>query len=441
MTAPRTALRHLALLLAVALVASGCGMIGGSGTYEVTASFPTTFNLFPGSPVKVLGLQVGQIKDIEVEEGNQSVTVTMLVDDETLVPRDVEAIVIPDSLLGERYIQLDPPYTGGERMPDGGEIPLEATTVPFEFDEVLEGLNRFVGGLDEDEVARLVSNAAEVLDGQGVELGETIDAADAAIDVLRENDEELIALASRLSDLNETLNTRDEEIGELIEDFSSLARILADDRVEIDRALNGLVRLTDELGRLLEVNRVDLEDDIATLARVGRTAQRNLDQVSLFVLSSAELFRHAERVVDRENNFIPLLNHTSQLEAAILDGLTNRLEGLCLGAGLPAEQCEGTFDEILSQVCLPVLPCPEDGSNGMPMAEALQEVVREAPPEVGEALVEQNEQNETGLGDLLQETLDEVLDTTGDLLGEPGDDESEDDGGLLEGGLGGGSGR
>lgn len=442
----RATVSMLAGLLSLALLASGCGMIAGSGTYEVLAQFNRTFNLFPGSPVTVLGINVGEIADIDVLPGETLVTVRMVIRDDVQLPADVNAIVIPDSLLGERYVQLDPPFTSGPRFAEGQTIPIERSLTPFEFDEVLEGLNRFVGGLDEKEVARLVDNLAEVLDGQGAELGDTIDAADAAIQVLRANDDKLIALASRLSDLNDTLNTRDEEIGELIEDFSSLARILADDRFEIDKALNGLLRVTDELGRLLEVNREDLQDDIATLAQVGRTAQRNLDQVSLLVLSQAELFRHAGRVVDRQDNMIPLLNHMDELSGAIVDSLENRLEGLCLAAGLDEATCEALpINELIGNVCLPLLPCddPAAANTDAPqptMVEALEELIRESPPEFGQAIVDNAEQSGNGLADQLQEVVDEVIaelpDVVPGLLGDGGqsEDTDESDGSLLEGG-------
>lgn len=445
-TSPRLPVRarmFAAGLLALAMMATGCGTIAGSGTYDVLAQFDATFNLFPGSPVAVLGVNVGEVAEIDVKPGDTLVTVRMVIQDDVQLPANVSAIVIPDSLLGERYVQLDPPFTGGTRFAEGQTIPLERNITPFEFDEVLEGLNRFVGGLDEKEVARLVDNLAEVLDGQGAELGDTIDAADAAIQVLRANDDKLIALASRLSDLNDTLNTRDEEIGKLIEDFGSLARILADDRFEIDKALNGLLRVTDELGRLLEVNREDLQDDIATLAQVGRTAQRNLDQVSLVVLSQAELFRHAGRVVDQQDNMIPLLNHMNELSGAIVDSLENRLEGLCLAAGLDEATCEALpINELLGNLCLPLLPCDDPATTEAEpqptMVEALEELIRQSPPEFGAAIVEQAEESGNGLADQLQDVLDEVISELPDvipgLLGGGSQDDEEQDGSLLNGG-------
>lgn len=385
----RSPLRALALLLVVALTASGCGFVGGDGAYTIRAELPRSFNLFPGSPVKVLGVDVGRITDIEVPDGARNVEVIMRIDGAVDLPADTAATVVPASLLGERYVQLGP-YTDGPRLEDGALIPLDRTQVPFEFDEVLTGLEEFVGGLEGPEVARVVANLAETLDDQGAQLGRTIDSASEAIGVLRDNDEELVALASRLADLNETLSSRDAELARLLQDFDTVAASLVGDRTDIDQALTGLVRVTAELDGLLEVNREQLEDDIEVLTRVGRTVERNLDNVSTAILYSAELFRHAERIIDRERGFLPLQDQLFALGEPLTEGIIFRIQGICLQVGLDDGLCELELiaDLLGGVVCVvPLFPCRE-GEDQVPLEEALLNLVTGAP-ELGEAVVDQ----------------------------------------------------
>lgn len=391
----------IALLLVLALFAGGCGVLGGGGPYEVTAQLTRSYNLFPGSPVRVLGVDVGRIADIRVEPGQPTVDVVMRIDGGVQLPSDAGAIVVPESLLGERYVQL-PAYTDGPAMEPGTVIPVDRTQVPYEFDEVLEGLGEFVGGLDGPETGRLVNNLSEVLDGQGEQLGRTIDQAHEAIGVLKDNDDELITLAGRLSDLNETLATRDQQLGEIIGDFDALASTVVDDADNLDGALRGLVDLTRELDGLLETNGDVLEQDIATLTRVGRTAQRNLDNVSLLVLGSAELFRHAERIIDRDRNMLPLQDQLFALAPALTEGIVFRLQGICLAAGLPDEECafELVEDLLGGLVCAPpMIPCPESG-EATPIEEALAAFVASDTP-AGDAALDQLLANaeEAGPGD------------------------------------------
>lgn len=425
-------IRRIALLLALALLAGGCAAMPGGGDYTVTAELERSFNVFPGSPVRVAGVDVGTVEEVVVPDGATHVEARLRVREGTEIAADGQATVIPESLIGERYVQLEGlENEDGATLEDGATIPLDRTLVPYEFDEVLDNLNQFVGGLESDEFGRMLTNFAEVLDGQGGQLGSTIDEAHRAVGTLADNDQELVDLASRLSDLNETLATRDEQLGSVIDDFDTLMGSLAGDRVEIDAALDGLVRVTDELARLLETNRATLEEDIATLTRVGRTAQRNLDYLSLGVLSGAELFRHAERIIDRERNWIPLQTQLTALVPQLTDSLISRLQGLCLGAGLEEGTCATDLLEDLvgGLVCAPpVVPCrvEEDEEPALPIEDALQNII-EAEPELGAAITDQLEEN--------QQSRDEDDDPSGDAPA--GDDDpdgadpgaSSDDGG------------
>lgn len=389
--------RLLALLAVLAVVASGCGLLGGSGTIDIQAEFRRTFNLFPQSPVRVLGVHVGQVVELETEPGSDVVTVTMRIDDDLALSTDSAAVVLTSSLLGERYVQL---VDGEEEAPleDGTKIPLDRTQVPFEFDEVLEGLNDFVGGLEEDEVARLVTNLSDLLEGNGAQLGQTIDAASGAVAALKENDEELIELARAVADLNDTLATRDDELAALLDDWIRVTDTLTSESTDLDGALDNLVVLTREIAELMLEHRETLSQDVDTVTRVGRTLNRHLDEASTAILGAAELFRHAERVVDRESNMLPLVNHSEELGPSIEESLLLRLEGLCLGAGGSEEECsldalrdllEGGEGGDGGEFCLePVIPCAADSVT---LQDAIVVSVQESPT-LGEVLLERRQE-------------------------------------------------
>lgn len=418
----------VALLATIAVIASACaGVFGSDGAKELKVEFASTFNLFEGSNVRIAGVDVGEVSKIDVPAGANRVTVTLRLSSDVKLPADVEAVIIPQALLGERYVQLDPPYTGGPQYDLSQTLPESRTGVPDDFDEVLDSLNDYLEGLPKEEVARLVSNLATVLDGNGEKIGDTLENAEVLIDVLRENDDEIVNLARRLSDLNESLATRDEQIGAFIEDFNTVAASLADDREEIDAAVDGLVRMTEELARLLGEHRGDLEEDLGTLTRVGRTAVRNLDQIDRFLYWSAELYRHAERVIDREHNWLPLVQHFQDVAPLVSDRVGDRLVGLCLR--LEGSDCESIDDQLPDLMCLdPILPCenaaqPEETVD---VADALGRVLEDRP-DLRRKLDEEGRDIQEELGDL-------DLDGSGDGSGEdrssadPSEDETDPDG-------------
>lgn len=385
--------RLLALLVTLAVVATGCSLFGG-GTMDLKAEFRRSFNLFPQSPVTVLGVDVGQVVDIETSPGSEVVTVTMRVDDDIELSSDSRAVVLTSSLLGERYVQL----VDGEAedtLTSDDVIPLDRTQVPFEFDEVLEGLNDFVGGLEANEVGRLVTNLSDLLEGNGAQLGETIDAASGAVAALKENDEELVELAGAVADLNETIATRDQELALLLDDWIRVTDTLTSESTDLDGALDNLVVLTREIAELMLEHRETLSEDIDTVTRVGRTLNRHLDEQSTAILGAAELFRHAERVIDRESNMLPLVDHLGELAVDVEESLLNRLEGLCLGAGGSEEDCnlDALEDLLGGTLCLaPVIACDE---SSIPLSDAVATAVEENPT-IGEQLLLRREERRPG---------------------------------------------
>lgn len=441
MTRPRWS--TLALLVVLALFATGCASFGAPDGYTIQARFPRTFNLFPGSPVQVLGIERGIVRELDVEEGSDTVLATLTIDHDAQLPEDVRAVVLTDALLGERYVQLEPPYDGEGPTLEPGTTLEEPGDVPAEFDELLDALNDFVEGVEGGDLPRLVDNLAEVLDGNGENLGQTLESTQDALQVLQDHDQDIIRLASKLSDVNETLNTRRNELGVIIQDFAELSQVLADQREPLDRSLTSLARLADETGRLLDTNRTLLERDVATLTRVGQTAVRNLDQLSAMFLNSAELFRHSERAIDRDHNWLPLVNNTDHLVNYTLGTIQSRIGLLCEREGLPTEVCDqlaDLIDEIVpGQICLPpILACAEADEGDEPDGPApLDDVLTDQLTGLAESH-EGTPEEEQQVDDFIEDVLGGIGSTlTGDADDTGGDSSTSDDGGGLLDGLGG----
>jgi phospholipid/cholesterol/gamma-HCH transport system substrate-binding protein len=183
-------LRQVAALLALALVATACTGNGEPST-TLTAVFPTTNNLFVGSEVRVMGLQVGEV--LSIEPRGEVVEVALRVDGYD-VPEDVRAHLEPTSLLGERFVQLSPAYTGGPTFPDGGVLGLDRTAVPVDIDDVLRSFENFLRSLDRDVLATLIDTLADTFAGQGEGLNQLLDQGSESVRVLADSSADLNAL-------------------------------------------------------------------------------------------------------------------------------------------------------------------------------------------------------------------------------------------------------
>ena len=192
--------RFTALVVLAGIVLSSCSLVaggGGSKEYTLSAWFPKTIALFPASEVRVLGLPAGKVSTVKAI--GDRVRVDMKVKDSVPVPADVHATIVPLSLIGERYVQLFPVWTNGEaRAKSGDVIPMERTEVPVEPDEALAALKKFLDSLDPSATGRLVQNAANDLKGNGQSFNDTV---------------------ANLSTLVGTLADKDQQLGDIIDNF------------------------------------------------------------------------------------------------------------------------------------------------------------------------------------------------------------------------------
>jgi phospholipid/cholesterol/gamma-HCH transport system substrate-binding protein len=112
----------LASLLVLAL-ASTNGKFGFvHATYPLKARFTNLGQLRPNAPVKIGGVTIGNVADIQLDPVKLDAVVTLAIDDRYKdLPADTAAGILTGGLLGESYIGLQP---GGdvETLKAGEEI-------------------------------------------------------------------------------------------------------------------------------------------------------------------------------------------------------------------------------------------------------------------------------------------------------------------------------
>jgi phospholipid/cholesterol/gamma-HCH transport system substrate-binding protein len=267
MTVRRATARALVALLGLSAVPA-CGGSDG-GTYRLVATFPSAIGLYEQGDVVVMGIGVGTVDDIEIED--TGVRVSMTIDDDVPLPDFVEAAIEPLTLIGERNVHLFPAWTdamaddGTERAVDGDEIPLSRTHVPVEPDEGLQAFNDLAQSLEPDVVNQLITDSATALDGQGARIGQAIDQADALSDLFAGLDTQLVDAAGSLEAVVSTLDTRDAQLRTLVDQFSQATGVLAAERDAIGTFLSSLVDLTAQGESILDLYADELPTDIAHL--------------------------------------------------------------------------------------------------------------------------------------------------------------------------------
>ncbi|MEY2423949.1 MAG: phospholipid/cholesterol/gamma-HCH transport system substrate-binding protein [Acidimicrobiaceae bacterium] len=278
----RASVRLTALALVGMLLASGCSFIGGGGkTYKLIAYFPRAVSVYKSSQVKVLGLPAGTVDSVEVV--GTEVKVVMSIESNIPVPKDVSALIAPQSLIGERYIALSPAWQQGvEKAPDGMELrntPSDPNRViiPVEPDEALAELKKFVDALDPEGLGKLINNLSDDLQGQGPTLNHALDQVSQIVVTFADKDQQLADIVDHFDKFTATLTTRETQLGEILTTFSQATQVLADERQGLENLLAGLADLSRDGLTLVSKHSQQLRTDLDTLTRLAQSIDVNLD--------------------------------------------------------------------------------------------------------------------------------------------------------------------
>jgi phospholipid/cholesterol/gamma-HCH transport system substrate-binding protein len=283
--------RRVALVVAAALVAA-VGATGaaiasggsGGGTHHLTAYFTRTIGLYQGNDVRILGVRVGTIDKLTVQ-GTQ-VRVDMSVDGKYKLPDDVRAVIIPPSVVSDRYVQLTPAYTGGPTLPEGATLQTDRTTVPLEFDEIfrnLDDLNKALGPNGANKhgaLSRLIDVSAANLAGNGTELNGALKEFSAAISTLSGSRTDLFATVRQLQQFTTTLAGNDGGIRALNANLAKVGSQLAGERQDLGAALANLSTALQLVNSFVADNRTALTGDIQKLTKVTGVLSREKEALS-----------------------------------------------------------------------------------------------------------------------------------------------------------------
>ncbi|MGQ0527858.1 MAG: outer membrane lipid asymmetry maintenance protein MlaD [Alphaproteobacteria bacterium] len=120
--------------------------------YELTADFAGTGGLKAGDDVLVSGVKVGHVEKVTLVPENYLARVHIAVDPGIQLPEDTAALISSESLLGGRYLALEP-GAAEEIIPVGGRI--QYTQAPQNIEQLL---GQFIFSMNDGKKG---ANAAE----------------------------------------------------------------------------------------------------------------------------------------------------------------------------------------------------------------------------------------------------------------------------------------
>ncbi|HLS76020.1 MAG TPA: MCE family protein [Nocardia sp.] len=346
--------RAAALALIAALAAAGtAGWRAAFGPRTLHAVFTTATAIYPGDDVRVSGVAVGVVTAIEPR--GTTVEMTLEIDRDLGIPADAQAVIVAQSLVDSRYVQLTPAYRGdGPTLPDGATIPLERTAVPVEWDEVKTQLTRLSAALGPDgdmsssSLGRFIDSAAAAMDGNGGALRETLRQLSGVGRILADGSGDIVTTIAALQQFVTTLRDSNVQIVEFQDRLATLTSVLDGSRSDLDAALHQLSLAVTEVRRFVADNRDRASEQVGRLVNLTQNLVDNRDDLEqllhVFPTSMA--------------NFYNIYNPESGTEAGVfvLNNFSNPVQFICSAIEAVGKQSSAQSAQTCRDYLGPVLP-------------------------------------------------------------------------------------
>lgn len=249
-------------------------VIGGGTTYR--AEFSEAAGLRPDDEVRVAGIKVGEVTDVELVV--DKVVVSFRVEDAWIGDATTAAIKLK-TLLGRKFLALHP--TGSSTLDPDVPIPLDRTVTPYDVTEAFEGLATTAGAIDTDQLAESFRTISDTFANSPRHVRSALDGLTALSKTISSRDAQLAELLANTRQVTRTLAGSNDEFDKLIDDGNLLLTELANRREAIHDLLVGTTDLAEQLSGVVADNQRQLAPALSQLDTVTGVLERyteNLDR-------------------------------------------------------------------------------------------------------------------------------------------------------------------
>jgi len=223
------------------------------------AYFTNTNGVYTGDEIRILGVRVGTVEQIDPQPDAAKVTFT--VDSQYPVPADARAAILSPSLVTARAIQLVPAYSGGPKLADGGTIPLDRTVVPVEWDDLRRQLEKLTDSLQPttpggtSPLGEFINTTASNLRGQGETARDTVIKLSQAVSALGDHSTDIFSTVRNLQLLVSALTSSSDLLAAFNQNLANVTTVMTNTPNEWGQAVQGLDGAVNDLRGFVADNR------------------------------------------------------------------------------------------------------------------------------------------------------------------------------------------
>jgi phospholipid/cholesterol/gamma-HCH transport system substrate-binding protein len=261
------------------------------GVYRISANLEDAAGLQPGNEVRVAGVKVGRVTDIELTSG--AARVEMEIERDIRLPVETRVEVKLKTLLGQKFIDLqiprafliaastgkDPSVATDRFLSDGDVIPKSQTRIPYEIYQAATEGTDVLAEIDKEALRRLIRVLADTAGASKQEIGRALSGVNRATKVLADRSPDIRRLLRNARRVTFSLAESDRDIEGLLSNSAEVFGVLADNRETTSSLLAATEDLGRDLGLLIQAARGSIDVGVSDLNLILATVEGQLETI------------------------------------------------------------------------------------------------------------------------------------------------------------------
>ncbi|HET7682740.1 MAG TPA: MlaD family protein [Marmoricola sp.] len=273
----------LMIFIVVTTMATGVLVVLiGNLTFQSSRQYKAVFSdvtgVFQGDDIRIAGVKVGSVQDVEIVDGNHAL-VTFDVADDATVTRSSTATVRYRNLVGQRYISITQGVGDLSQLPEGSTIPLSRTEPALDLTVLFNGFKPLFAALNPADVNKLSYELIKVFQGEGGNLEGLLRSTASVTSTLASRDQLVGEVIDNLNEVLVTLSGRDKELSELIVQLRDFVGGLTQDKDAILGSLDSISNLSEQTADLVTGVRPGLVRSIKELREVAGNLKAGREEI------------------------------------------------------------------------------------------------------------------------------------------------------------------
>lgn len=225
--------------------------------YHVTVdSDRAGLQLVPHSDVKIRGLIVGEVRSIKATPKGAAISLAIDPGKAALIPEDSSARMLPKTVFGEKYVELEPPSgdLGGAHLKNGDVIPQDRSSTAIEVSQVLNDVMPLLTAVRPAKVNETLNALATALQGRGDELGQMLVDADGYLKKINPQLPLVMHDLRALGTVSDNVNGAAPDLLAILKNLQTTNKTIVDEQPQLVQVLDRGINLTGKVTPFLEDN-------------------------------------------------------------------------------------------------------------------------------------------------------------------------------------------